>query len=102
MHVGGDAAVFARVLGVAVDNLQRDHAVRVGDGVVAFGQFFGSSEPLYLGILNFTKFKFLSKFRRMVLARNISFTRKIYRKYDSKNSYSLDTHVNTCIVVTLW
>lgn len=48
VHVGGDAPVFARVLGFAVENFQRDDAVRVGDGVIAFRQFFGAPEPLYL------------------------------------------------------
>lgn len=36
MHVGGDAGVLAAVLGPAVDDLERYHAVRVRHGVIVF------------------------------------------------------------------
>lgn len=48
VFVGGDTAVFARVFGLAVDNFQRDHTIRVRDCVIAFRQLFSSFEPLYL------------------------------------------------------
>lgn len=46
VHVGGDAAVLAAVLGPAVDNLQRDHSVRVRHRVVELRQLLSVLVPV--------------------------------------------------------